>query len=303
MLSQSLQQKMQQKLSPLQIQLMKLIEVPAALLEQRIKEEMVNNPVLEVDGEREQGRTEDEEETPDAAPEEPEDRDATIEEYLKLEETPAYKLQANNFSSDDKPIEVQMTEGMSFYEHLEEQIGLQDLNGHELEIAHYIIGNIDEDGYLRRSPQEIADDMSFSTNEEIADAEVEKVLKVVQQLDPAGVGASNLQECLMLQLRVRNLEDPINGLAYRIVSECFDDFTNKRFDRIIKRLRVEDSEDIKDAVEEILRLNPKPGSAYSGTLVKAAQHITDKHCSGNCETHTCIRLEIKSCCCPESIIM
>ncbi|MBR6250894.1 MAG: RNA polymerase factor sigma-54 [Bacteroidales bacterium] len=274
MLSQSLQQKMQQKLSPLQIQLMKLIEVPAALLEQRIKEEMVNNPVLEVDSEQ-GGRDndEDDDEAKDEVPEEREDRDATIEEYLQMEETPAYKLQANNFSADDKPIEVQMTEGMSFYEHLEEQIGLQDLNEHQLEIAHYIIGNIDEDGYLRRSPQEIADDMSFSTNEEIADEEVEQVLKVVQQLDPAGVGASNLKECLLLQLRTRNLEDPINGLAYRIVNDCFDDFTNKRFDRILKRLRITDSEDMKDAIEEILRLNPKPGSAYSGTLVKAAQHI------------------------------
>lgn len=274
MLKQTIQQKLQQKLSPLQIQIMKLLEVPTAQLEQRIKDELEANPVLEIDPDNESSRSQDDD--ADEAPDTPDDDDPTdtsIEEYLRMEDVPSYKLQANNYSPDDRRDEMPLSDGMSFYEHLEEQVGLQDITEKQELIAKYIIGNIDEDGYLRRQPDEIADDIAFATNQEVEPAEVEEMLHVVQQFDPAGVGASDLRECLLLQLRTRNLADPINALAYEVVDKCFEEFTKKHYDKILRKLHIADEDDLRDAVEEILRLNPKPGSAFSGTLVRTAQHV------------------------------
>ncbi|MCF0190007.1 MAG: RNA polymerase factor sigma-54 [Marinilabiliaceae bacterium] len=272
MLNQSLQQKMQQRLSPLQIQIMKLIEIPAVQLEQRIKEELEQNPVLEeVESDK---RADDDEEVDIQDHDNDDPRDTSIEEYLKLEqETPAYKLQTNNYSPDDQRDEVPYSEGASFLEHLEEQIGLQNMTEDEELIAHYIIGNIDEDGYLRREVDQMADDISFATNKDVDSKDVQRVLEIVQRFDPLGVGARDLRESLLLQLRGRNLQDPINNLAYRVIDECFEEFTKKHYEKILKKLRIEEEDDLKDAMEEILRLNPKPGSTYSGSIVKTAQAI------------------------------
>lgn len=272
MLKQTLQQKLQQKLSPNQILTMKLIEVPAAQLEQRIKEELEENPVLEIDPEKE--RHNDDEDTEETeTSEETNDRDTSIEEYLANSDVPAYKLKANNYSPDDKQPEIPFSEGISFYEHLQEQIGLQDFNDEQEKIARYIIGNIDEDGYLRRTPQEIADDLAFATNLEIDTKEIESILSVIQHFDPAGVGALDLRECLLLQLRVRDQNNDTIKLATDIVEQCFEEFTKKHYDKIIKKLHIEKEDELKAAIDEILHLNPKPGSGFSGSLVKASQHI------------------------------
>lgn len=260
---------MQQKLTALQIQVIKLLEVPTALLEQRIKEELEINPLLEYDTE---AKSEDDmpQETEMS---EAEERDASIEEYMSMGDTPDYKLQTNNYSEDDKHDDIPYSEGSTFYEHLEEQIGLHDFDERHAEIAKYIIGNIDEDGYLRRETIDIADDISFATNSEVDENDVISVLKVVQSFDPVGVGARDLRECLLLQLQNADLTNETTKLAYDIIDQCFEEFTKKHYDKILKRLRIVDEDELKDAIDEILHLNPKPGSAYSGATVKVAQHI------------------------------
>ncbi len=288
MLKQSLQQKLQQKLSPLQIQIMKLIEVPTAQLEQRIKEEIESNPVLEVDS----GQVSDDDDCGSMASDEPapteeeQQRAEDIEQYLSSDdEMPSYKLQTNNYSDDDEREDVPFSDGTSFYEHLDEQIGLQQFTDEQKDIAHYIIGNIDEDGYLRRTVEEIADDISFATNLDVEPKVVSDVLKVVQQFDPPGVGSSDLRECLMLQMQMKgatadctNIEltrDPVIQLAYNILDVCFEEFTKKHYDKMARRLHVDDEDMLREAMDEILHLNPKPGSGYSGAgaVVKTAQHI------------------------------
>ncbi len=255
----------------MQIQAMKLLEVPAAQLEQRIKEEMEDNPLLEIDN---SPRDDADDSDDDTAVDEQDNKNTSIEEYLKIiEETPAYKLKVNNFSADDKHDDVPFTVGISFYEHLEEQIGLQDFTEEQAKIARYIIGNIDEDGYLRRTPNEMADDISFATNEDVTVDEVNAVLKVVQQFDPVGVGASSLQECLILQMRTHDVNDPIVALSLEILTTCYEEFTKKLYDKIMRRLHIDDKEQLRQALDEILRLNPKPGSNYSGAILKASQPI------------------------------
>jgi len=291
MLNQSLQQGMQQKLSPLQIQMMKLLEIPTTQLEQRIKEEIEVNPVLEVDTDQPQIGDDGEPAEPtdnseEQQTEEDRERDATIEEYLgNDDDMPSYRTQTNNYSPDDEKNEIPISDGISFYEHLEEQIGLHNITEDEKEIARYIIGNIDEDGYLRRRTDEIADDISFATNTDVDPKKVETVLKKVQQFDPPGIGARDLRECLMMQLLLIGASDeetdptlapdPVVQVAYNIIDRCFEEFTKKHYDKIIKKLHLDDEDELKEAIDIILHLNPKPGSGYSGAgaAVKAAQHI------------------------------
>lgn len=267
MLEQSLQQKLQQRMSAYQIQAMKLVEIPAALLEQRIKDELESNPMLEIDP------SGNEEDNKSDSTNEDETYDKSIEEYLSQDETPSYLLKANNYSPDDKHEDIPFSEGTSFYEHLEEQLGQFNFSEKEETIAKYIIGNIDEDGYLRRSVEELTDDISFATNLEIEDIEVDSILQTVQHFDPIGVGARDLRECLQLQLRARDLKNPTIKNAYDIITLCFDEFTRKHYDKIMKRLHIEDEDEIREAFDEIVHLNPKPGSAYSGAIVKTAQPI------------------------------
>lgn len=297
----SLQQKLQQKLSPLQIQIMKMIEIPTAQLEQRIKEELEVNPVLEVDSTEERLGDDGEPMEPvdheDAPTEDERERDATMEEYLgNDDDLPSYKLQSNNYSSDDEREEIPFSDGMSFYEHLDEQIGLGNMNDKQKEMAKYIIGNIDEDGYLRRTTQEIADDVSFATNEDVEETSVSEVLLMVQQFDPPGVGARDLRECLMIQLKMDDMNNPAVKTAYDLLDVCFEEFTKKHYDKIMKRLRIEDEEELKEAVDIILHLNPKPGSGYSGagTVVKAAQHIIPDFIIEFEDNHLSYRLNSKN---------
>ncbi len=272
-ISQSMQLKLQQKLSPMQIQLVKLLEIPTAQMEQRIKEEVEANPVLEID--EEATRRKEEEMPPEPqinAAKDQEPQDGTVDGYLLNEDIPAYKLQANNYSDDDKRENVPYSEASSFYEHLEEQVGFCDFDERQTQIAKYVIGNIDEDGYLRRDVENIADDISFALNEDVSDDEVRNVLTAVQQMDPAGVGARDLRECLLLQLRKarKPTQDVTN--AINVIDLCFEDFSKHHYDKVTRRLQISD-DDLKAAIDVILHLNPKPGSAYSGGAARQAQHV------------------------------
>ncbi len=268
MLKQSLQQKLLQKLSPLQIQVIKLLEIPAAHLEQRIKKELEENPVLEL----EHDNQDQERDEPEVREKVSDKDELSIDEYIRDEDIPAYKLQARNFSKDDKHEDIPFSNGTTFHEQLISQLGLRMLSDREHTIAEYIIGNIDEDGYLRREINEIIDDLAFSQNLELDDQEALKMLELVQDFDPPGVAARDLQECLLLQMKRKDRSFPDIENAYQILLNHFEEFTRKHYDKITKRLHIEEDE-LKDALSEILKLNPKPGSSYSNPMTKTIQHI------------------------------
>lgn len=281
MLKQSLQQKLQQKLSPQQIQLMKLLQVPTMALEQRIKEELEINPALEEgrpdeeDNDYVAGEPKDEFDNTEDDFEEHQDQqreDFDLDQYMDDDEIPAYKLTANNNSPDEERKEIPFAGGMGFQELLLQQLGLKELNDHQYQIAEYIVGNIDEDGYLRRDISSITDDLAFSQNIQTTDEEVEELLKVVQTFEPPGVGARNLQECLLIQLKRKENPTRFTALAIEIISECMDELSKKHYDKIIRKLNISD-EELKSALKEILKLNPKPGSTLTESQ-KSTQQIT-----------------------------
>ena len=268
MLKQGLQQKLLQKLSPQQIQMIKLLEIPTMQLEQRIKKEIEENPVLE------EGRDKEEFEAPTDEPanESTEKDDFSIDEYLHSDDIPSYKLYSKNYSKDDKKTEIPFSVGASFHDHLDAQLGLRRLNEQEHALADYIIGNIDEDGYLRREIEAISDDLAFSLNIETTEEELLNILRVIQDFDPVGVGARDLRECLMLQLRAKDQDIPEIANAYKIVRHHFDEFTRKHYDKIQGKLNLT-NQDMKEAIDEILHLNPKPGSSFSDSGIRASQVI------------------------------
>lgn len=273
MLKQNFQQKLLQKLSPQQIQLMKLLQVPTAVLEQRIKEELESNPALEEgeddyemkddDNDSDDSEYEDDFETTDEGIElENKNEDIDINEYLGTDDEPYYKTQTNNYSGDDEQREIPFSAGQGFHEMLISQVGLRQLNDRQQAIARHIIGNIDDDGYLMRDTESMVDDMAFAQNIEANKEEVEEMLMVIQDFDPPGIGARNLQECLAIQLRKKEDQDECTATALKILTKCFDEFTKKHYDKIQKRLGITD-EELKEAVAEILHLNPKPGSSVA----------------------------------------
>jgi RNA polymerase sigma-54 factor len=272
MLKQKLQQKLLQKLSPQQIQMIKLLEIPTIQIEQRIKKELEENPALEEGSEDEELPAEQIED--ENFEEEDRDQDEfTLDDYIQDDEIPDYKLQTSNYSKDDeKRSEIPYSAGSSFHEHLEAQLGLRELTEKQKILGEYIIGNIDEDGYLRREPANIVDDLAFLQNVQTTELELEEVLKIVQDLEPAGVGARTLRECLMLQLEKKEMTDPAVTLAYTIIDQYFEEFSKRHYDKIMARLNI--SEDtLKSAIEEVLKLNPKPGGLYSDSFTKTAQQI------------------------------
>ncbi len=277
MLKQRLQQKLLQKLSPQQILLMKLLQVPTVELEQRIKQEIEDNPALE--SEDTEAKTEDLEfdnnnDTVDdvdndiqaeAGNENKDDFD--IDEYYKGEdEIPEYKLQVNNRSRDDERKEIPYSSGITFHELLQQQLGLRHLNDHQYQIGQYIIGNIDDSGYLQRSIDSMVDDLAFMHNLTTTKKELEEVLSIIQDFDPPGVGARNLQECLLIQLKHKYKEDPSETieLAIKIIKRYFNEFTKKHYEKIIKRANITEQQ-LKDAMSIILTLNPKPGNSLGET--------------------------------------
>lgn len=264
MLRQKLQQKLLQKLSPQQIQMIKLLEIPSMQLEQRIKKEIEENPALE----------EGADENPDESIDEmaaKEDQDVTLDEY-EYDDTPSYKLNSNNYSKPELKPDIPFSVGFSFHDYLENQLGLRDLDERKNELALYLIGNIDDDGYLRRKLEAIADDLAFSQNIKTNEFELLEILRIIQDFDPPGVGARDLQECLILQIQTKDLNQPEIALARKILKHHFDEFTKKHFDRIMDRLNISEVQ-MKEAVDEILKLNPKPGSGYSDPHSKVAEHV------------------------------
>ncbi|MFM1931519.1 MAG: hypothetical protein RL226_822, partial [Bacteroidota bacterium] len=267
MLKHSLQQKLLQKLSPQQIQLMKLLQVPTIELEQRIKEELEVNPALEEgrdqEEEPEQQDNEYDEERSDA------EKEFDMSDYLDDDDTPDYKLNVLRGNEEEK--EVPLGSGRSFIEGLLSQLGFKDLDEKQLIIAENLIGNLDDAGYLRRDLRSIVNDMAFSQNIMVTEAELEVVLKEIQDMDPPGVGARDLQECLLIQLERMDQHYPEVALATEIVRNYFEEFSKKHYDKITKKLDI-DEEDLKEAINEIIRLNPKPGNSTAESS-KTIQHI------------------------------
>jgi RNA polymerase sigma-54 factor len=251
----TLQQKLLQKLSPQQIQVIKLLEIPTVQLEQRIKKELEENPVLEIESDTPD--TGDEVVSLEADQEKDVDNDEfTFDDYYaEDEDIPSYKLNAKNYSKDDKYIDIPFSVGTTFHEFLYEQLGLISLTEEEKQLSEYIIGNIDDDGYLRRDLASISDDLAFNMNLDVPEEKLLKILKEIQQFDPPGVGARNLQECLLIQLKRKNSDDL--KLSIEIVENYFPEFTKKHYTKIQSKLELTE-EQLKAAIDPILKLNPKP---------------------------------------------
>ena len=267
MLKQKLQQKLLQKLSPQQIQMIKLLEIPTMQLEQRIKSELEENPILEEGRDEDEPDIQNEEES--LTDEQDQDNDEfSLEDYLNDEDIPSYRLESHNYSKDDKREEIPFSVGSTFHEFLEAQLGLRKLDEQQHALALYLLGNFDEDGYLRRELNAIVDDLAFSVNITTTEEELLEILRIIQDFDPIGVGARDLRECLLLQIRAKDQENKEIELAEKIIRHHFDEFTRKHYEKIRNRLGISE-EELKGAIDEILKLNPKPGSAFSDPLNKS----------------------------------
>ena len=240
---------LQQKLSPQQIQMIKLLELPAVQLEQRIKQEIEDNIVLE----EEERSAEDEEQPP---------QQISFDEYLREDDTPSYKSRINNFSKDDKQRPVYLTEGRSLQEYLVEQLGYRNLPERDLRLAVYLIGSIDEDGYLRRDLESVADDIAFTMGLETTAGELERLLGIIHELEPTGIGARDLRECLLLQMAQMPVNTRPRRLARKILTSYFDEFVKKHYEKLMARLQISE-DDFRDAIAEIRHLSPKPGNLYA----------------------------------------
>lgn len=263
MLKQQLQQKLQQKLSPAQIQVIKMLEVPTLELEERIRQEIEENPALE-EGAENDNDSEDFDEFGNEDGGNNDDFD--IDDYVADDDIPDYKLKANNTSKDDKHEDIPFSVGMTFHENLIDQLGLLQLSEHQHMLAEYVIGNIDDEGYLRRTPESMVDDIIFQAGIQTSDDEMIKIVELVRQFDPAGVGATTLQECLLLQLDRKN-QTKETKLAAKVISEYFEEFSKKHYDKITKSLNIDD-EQLKKIITEIVHLNPKPGNAWGGNVLE-----------------------------------
>ncbi|OCB77366.1 RNA polymerase factor sigma-54 [Flavobacterium crassostreae] len=266
MLKQFLNLKLSQKLSPQQIQLMKLIQLPTQAFEQRLLEEMNENPALESGKEDEYDADDFDKEQYDDYDDVDSDKieaeDINIDEYLSDDATPDYKTQANNYSDDDEERESPLASPISFHQDLINQLNTFILEDSEREIAEFLVGSIDDMGYIRRSIPDIVDDMAFTQAIYTDQAMVERMLQVIHQLEPSGVGARDLQECLLLQLKHKTPSEYV-ALATAIIEDQFDAFTKKHYDKLIQKYNVS-TEQLKKAIHEIERLNPKPGGAFTG---------------------------------------
>ena len=262
---QRLQQKLLQRLSPQQIQLMKLLQVPTASLETRIKEELEENPALELEPERfeEKDNAGDEfdtaEETTDDATTADSYEDDSVSDYIQDDDDEAdYKLRDTNYPEFSEEREHPIRSGTSFYDLLTDQLHLLNLDNTQQTIAEQVVGSIDEDGYLRRDTSAMVDDLAFRQNVIVSEADVEAVIEMIQQFDPPGVAARNLQECLLLQLKRKEQVDPLDGIAITILTNYFDEFSRKHYDKIQKAISISEDE-MRGVIQVVTRLNPKPG--------------------------------------------
>ncbi len=258
MLKQGLQQKLMQKLSPLQIQTIKLLELPTMELEQRIKKELEENPVLD-----EATDADDLEDGPGGT--------VSLSDYSVDDQIPSYKLYANNQGKDLKPQYSIFSVKESFHQSLLTQLGYSQLDSRERSIAGFIIGSLDDDGYLRRDLEALADDIVFRQGIETNENELELILKKIQEFEPVGIGARDLRECLLLQIRSRE-SSPGQKLAERILEEHFTEFTKKHYHKILSRLSISEDQ-LRDAIDEIVRLNPRPGGQIDDSYTEQAQQV------------------------------
>ncbi len=275
MLKQGIQQKLGQKINPLQIQLIKLLELPTYQLEQRIKEEIEQNPLLEegeenfdteIEDEFEEDNSREDDNGDDLQEEKNEeeyssDDEFSLEDYIEDDDTPDYRLSTSNVSKDSDNRDFVFQQGSSFRESLINQLGTNSLSEMEYRLAEYIIGNIDDDGYLRRDIESIVDDLAFGIGMEVSEELVLHILSIIQQFDPVGVGARDLRECLMLQIDHKLAQGQNKQVllrARRVLENCFEDFSRKHYEKISRKLRLTD-ESLKEVIDEILKLNPKPG--------------------------------------------
>lgn len=267
MLSQRLQQKLLQKLSPQQIILMKLLQIPTVALDQRIKQEIEENPALE---DLSEGTADSDLSSSDDFESEFNDdnsRDTSefdFNDYLDEDDIDSYKLKAHNESAEDEHKEIPYASETSFQELLNEQLSMLGLDDKQFLIATNLIGNLDDSGYLMRDISAMVDDFAFSLNMETNEKEILEVLEIIQELDPPGIAARNLQECLLLQLKRLEEQTPAVELAYRILETQFEKFTKKHYDKILEKLNITEKQ-LKLAIDEILKLNPKPGNSVGST--------------------------------------
>ena len=273
-MKQYLKLKLNQKLSPQQIQLMKLIQLPTIDFEQKIKQELEENPALEIKDNSNDALDEDfsNSNEDELNNESIDDEDINIEDYINYDDTPAYKLSYNT-NNDSENSEIPLASGISFTEYLLNQLNTLRLNDDEAKIAEFLVGSIDNSGYLRQNTDEIIDDLAFTQNIEVSTKKLNKILSIVQQLDPPGVGAQSLQECLILQLKRKPSNKQID-LANNIIKKSFDQFSKKHFNKLIEKYDINEKE-LKAAINEIEKLNPKPGNSYSNYEKPIEQIIPD----------------------------
>ena len=275
MLKQSLQQRLLQKLSPQQIQLMKLIQLPTQAFEERLKQEIEENPALDT-GKDEPEDFEDTlaDEYDNDGTEKIDTEDINIDEYLSDDEIPNYKTQANNYSADDEDKHVPYAAGISFHQSLNSQLNTFRFDEEERLISEFLVGSIDDSGYIRRSIIDLVDDLAFTQNVFTTESKVENLLlNVVQTLDPIGVGARDLKECLIIQLKAKK-EDKIKSLSINILETAFDHFVKKHYKKLLEKFDITE-EELKEVIAEISKLNPKPGSSYAGNNKIAEQIVPD----------------------------
>lgn len=274
---QSQAQQQVQTLSPQQIMVVKLLELPAIELEDRIHAELLENPALE-EG---QEVTSADEYSDSDLPEDGMDSDAndydSLGDYLTEDDIPDYKLQENNRSKDDPAENIPFSESTSFYEILKEQLRERNLTDHQHELVEYLIGSLDDDGLLRKSLESICDELAIYAGIESTEEELEEALSILQDFDPAGIGARSLQECLLIQISRRKAEEKnpdssLLTLEERIIRDCYEEFTRKHWDRIIKKLDI-DEDTFKEVISEVTKLNPRPGASLGETIGRNLQQI------------------------------
>ena len=260
MLNQKLQLKLSQKLSPQQIQLMKLIQLSTLEFEQRLSREIEENPALDTVNESQEIDNDNFELNEDSEKQEKSDDEIDISEYLSDDDTPDYNLKSNNYTEENERA-IPYAAGTSFNQFLKNQLHSFSFNKEDLEIAKFILGSLDQFGYLRRDLIDISDDLAFTLGINADENKIQKILDKIYLLDPAGIGAKNLQECLYLQLKRKKTTKNISN-AVKIIKDLFDEFSKRHFDKIKAKLNISD-EDLRESISEIEKLNPKPGGAYN----------------------------------------
>ena len=275
MLKQGLQFKLLQKLSPQQIQLMKLIQLPTQAFEERLKQEIEENPALDTGKEASDDVDDDlSNEFDDDLSEKTASDDLNIDDYLSDDEVPSYKTQANNYSADDEEKNLPYAAGTSFHQSLKNQLNTFQLNEEEYTIAEFLVGSIDDSGYIRRDVLDIVDDLAFTENVfTTLDIVISILTNVVQTIDPIGVGARDLRECLIIQLKAKN-KTKFVSLSIQVLEDAFDHFVKKHYQKLQEKFHISEDE-LKEIIKEISKLNPKPGSSYAGNNKIAEQIVPD----------------------------